>query len=237
MPNFPHPLLFPSLLTLLSTLAMLALPAQAKEIGGTDVIKFSEDTTIEFEFKESHGANQSTFGIINLDTNETVELFREVKPYDQFGSGQPQSSSPRQDDTGTPLDYLGTVAGGTVQNRLGESNALTEYTFRANTRYAFYLESVSPTGMTRRVRQAGLNLRAAIEGSLNAGQQGEITGTRISLDDDGLARPGKDDDFDDFVIEAGGYLITKLCPPISSTSSGTESAVSPKEGSVPAARE
>lgn len=229
MPNPPR---LVSLLALLAALTMQALPTQAREVGGTDIIQFPEDTTIEFELKETHGANQSTFGIINLDTNETIELFREIKPYDQFLSGQTQPASPRQDDTGTPLDYLGTIAGGTVQNRLGESSPFAEYTFRANTRYAFYLESVSPTGMTRR-RQTGLNLRAAIEGSLNAGQQGEITGTRISLDDDGLARPGKDDDFDDFIVEAGGYLITKLCPPLSSISPGTESAVTSKDSVAP----
>ena len=192
-------------------ISSFAAPVRAQDSFGNQVIQFPEDTTVEFEFKESHGAYQSTLGILNLETNqpETV-LFREVKPYDEFGTGQPQTRSPGQNNVGTTLDYVGTVRGGTVENQL------TEFTFKANTRYAFYLESVSPTGQTRRTVLSSSSLAAAFDGSLDSGDRGGIVGTRIAWDDDGLPRAsGKDEDFDDFVIEAGGYQIQVGCPPSS----------------------
>lgn len=186
-------------------------PAQAQDSFGNQVIEFPVDTTVEFEFKESHGAYQSTLGIIDLDTEQPVKvLFSETKPYDEFGTGQPQTRSPGQNNIGTSLDFLGTVQGGTVQNQLAD------FTFQANKRYAFYLESVSPTGQTRRRVLSSSNLAAAFDGSLDSGDRGGVTGSRIAWDDDGLPQAqGKDDDFDDFVIEAGGYLIEVTCPPVS----------------------
>lgn len=190
-------------------------PVMAQERFAVDTVQFNEDTIVEFEFKESHGAKQSSFGVLNLDTNEAIELFREVKPYDDFSTGQFQSASPGNNDTGTPLDYLGTVEGGTVQNRLGETSPRIDFTFRANTRYVFYLESTTASGQTRRrILQAGNTLTATAQGGLDRGRQGEITGVRISLDDSGLPAPGKDGDFDDFVVEAGGFPIVPACPPL-----------------------
>lgn len=189
----------------------LAAPVQAQDAFGNQVIQFPVDTTVEFEFKESHGAYQSSLGILDLETGQPVQvLFSENKPYDQFGTGQSQTRSPGQNNIGTSLDFLGTVQGGTVQNQL------TEFTFQANKRYAFYLESVSPTGQTRRTVLSSSSLAAVFDGSLNSGDRGGIVGSRIAWDDDGLPQaPGKDDDFDDFVIEAGGYLIEVGCPPVS----------------------
>lgn len=188
-----------------------AAPVQAQDAFSNQVIQFPVDTTVEFEFKESHGAYQSSIGIIDLETGQPVQvLFSESKPYDQFGTGQSQTRSPGQNNIGTSLDFLGTVQGGTVQNQL------TEFTFQANKRYAFYLESVSPTGQTRRTVLSSSSLAAVFDGSLNSGDRGGIVGSRIAWDDDGLPQaPGKDDDFDDFVIEAGGYLIEVGCPPVS----------------------
>lgn len=188
-----------------------AAPVQAQDAFGNQVIQFPVDTTVEFEFKESHGAYQSSIGIIDLETGQPVQvLFSETKPYDQFGTGQSQTRSPGQNNIGTSLDFLGTVQGGTVQNQL------TEFTFQANKRYAFYLESVSPTGQTRRTVLSSSSLAAVFDGSLNSGERGGVVGSRIAWDDDGLPQsPGKDDDFDDFVIEAGGYLIEVGCPPVS----------------------
>lgn len=188
-----------------------AAPVQAQDAFGNQVIQFPVDTTVEFEFKESHGAYQSSIGIIDLETGQPVQvLFSETKPYDQFGTGQSQTRSPGQNNIGTSLDFLGTVQGGTVQNQL------TEFTFQANKRYAFYLESVSPTGQTRRTVLSSSSLAAVFDGSLNSGDRGGVVGSRIAWDDDGLPQsPGKDDDFDDFVIEAGGYLIEVGCPPVS----------------------
>jgi hypothetical protein len=188
----------------------LAAPAQAQDSFGNQVVQFPVDTTVEFEFKESHGAYQTTLGIINLDTGQPVKvLFSEVKPYDDFGAGRTQVRTFGQNNLGTPLDHLGTVQGGTVQNQF------SEFTFQANTRYGFYLESVSATGQTRRTVLSTSNLAAVFNGALDAGNRSGITGTRIAWDDDGLPQAkGKDDDFDDFVIEAGGYLVSVPCPPV-----------------------
>jgi hypothetical protein len=190
-------------------ISSLAAPVQAQDSFGNEVVQFPVDTTVEFEFKESHGAYQSTLGIINLDTGQPVKvLFSEVKPYDTVGTGEAQPSSPGQNNIGTSIDFLGTVQGGTIQNQF------TEFTFEANTRYGFYLESVSPTGQTRRTVLSSSALAAVFDGALDAGNRGESTGSRIAWDDNGLPQPGRDEDFDDFVIEAGGYLVTVPCPPV-----------------------
>jgi hypothetical protein len=187
----------------------LATPVKAQDLFENQVVQFPVDTTIEFEFKESHGAYQSTLGILDLDTNQPVKvLFSETKPYDAYGTGESQVRAPGQNNTGTSIDFLGTVQGGTVQNQL------TEFTFQANKRYAFYLESVSPTGQTRRTVVSTSDLAAVFNGSLDGGDRNGVVGTRVSWDDQGIARAGKDDDFDDFVIEAGGYLVTVPCPPV-----------------------
>jgi hypothetical protein len=190
-------------------LGSFAMPAQAQDSFGNDVVQFPVDTTVEFEFKESHGAYRSTLGIVNADTGQPVTvLFRETKPYDTYGTGQSEPSAPGQNNTGTSVDFLGTVQGGTVDNQY------SEFTFKANTRYAFYLESVSPTGQTTRSVLSTNSLAAIFDGALDAGDRGGVVGSRIAWDDSGLPRPGKDDDFDDFVIEAGGYLVTVPCPPL-----------------------
>lgn len=187
--------------------SFLAIPAQAQDSFENTAVQFPVDTTVEFEFKESHGAYQSTLGVVNLDNREEVDLFTEVKPYNDYQTGQSQVPVPGQDNTGMPRDYLGTVDGGTVQNRL------TEYTFKANTPYAFYLESVSPTGQTRRTVLSTDTLAATFDGSLDSGTRDAVTGSRLKWDDSGLPQAGKDNDYDDFVIEAGGFLITP-CPPL-----------------------
>lgn len=198
-------------------LGCLASPVQAQtqqDTIGNAAFTFTEDTVVEFEAKETHGAYQATLGVVNLDTNEQTVLFRETKPFDSFGSGEVQPSSPGNNNTGTPIDYVGTVAGGTIVNGQGEASSLAEYTFKAGTRYSLYLESVSSTGVTRRTVQA-INVNAArFQGGLNTGQTDDIIGARISWDDQGLPRPGKDDDFDDFVVEAGGFLQAVPCPPV-----------------------
>jgi hypothetical protein len=184
----------------------LAAPVQAQDSFGNQVVQFPVDTTVEFEFKESHGAFQSTLGIIDLETGQPVkELFRETKPYDGYGTGERQTRA-GSNSLGTSLDYLGTVQGGTVENRL------SEFTFKANTRYAFYLESVSPTGQTRRTVVSTSNLATVFDGALDAGNRSGVIGSRIAWDDSGLPEAKrKDNDFDDFVVEAGGYLVTVPC--------------------------
>jgi len=201
--------------SLLAASAPAQLPGEVQQDTlGNRAFVFSEDTVVEFEVKETHGAYQSTVGIVNLDRREQTVLFREVKPYDNYGDRQRQPASPGVNNTGTPIDYLGTVGGGTIVNGEGNASSLVEFTFKAGERYTLYLESVSPTGATRRTVQA-INLNAAqFQGGLDSGQDNELVGTRISWDDQGLPRPGKDNDFDDFVLEAGGYLIKVTCPQV-----------------------
>ncbi|HEY9604411.1 MAG TPA: hypothetical protein V6C85_22535, partial [Allocoleopsis sp.] len=55
-------------------------PAQAVDQFDTNGIQFDVDTIVEFEFVQSHGAYQSTFGVIDLDTREKTPLISEVKP-------------------------------------------------------------------------------------------------------------------------------------------------------------
>lgn len=198
-----------------SGLGLLVSPVQAQTTSverdslGNAAFVFSEDTVVEFEVKETHGAYQSTMGVVNLDTNEQTVLFRETKPYDSW-TGQAQANLPENKSS----DYLGTVEGGTLVNGRGEASSLIEFTFKAGTRYTLYLDSMSPTGVTRRTVQA-INVNSAhFRGALDAGQNEDVVGTRISWDDQGLPRVRKDNDFNDFVVEAGGYLQTVPCVPV-----------------------
>jgi hypothetical protein len=184
----------------------IAAPVQAEELFGNQGIQFSEDTVVEFEFVESHGAYQSTFGVINLETGEKTPLIQEVKPADDPQSIVAPSSF--QDDAGRGVDFLGTPGDAVPQ-------PLAEFEFKANERYAFYLESFfngrseqifysidsqNPAG-TRRVE-----FDQAIEALGNGG-------VLLSWDDTGslLLRPSdsQDRDFDDFLVRAGGHL---ACP-------------------------
>ncbi|MEQ8962101.1 MAG: hypothetical protein RLP02_29945 [Coleofasciculus sp. C2-GNP5-27] len=188
-------------------MSTLTPSVQAQDIFDNRAIQFSEDTIVEFEFLQSHGSYQAAFGVRNETTGEETILFQEVKPYDAFGTNQPVLSSRGQNDFGTQSDFVGTVTGGTV------SNQFSEFLFQANNRYVFFLESVSPTGQTRRRIVSTQNL-AQFNGRLNGGKMGNVKGTRVSWEDGGQVEVGNDDDFDDFVIEAGGYLIDMNCPPI-----------------------
>lgn len=196
---------------LLGAIAVLllppTLPTAAQDAFGNEAVQFPVDTIVEFEFVESHGALQSTLGVINLDTGEQFPLFQEVKPYDSYSTGRVELPTGGQNNTGTSADHLGTVEGGTIPEQF------REFTFRANTRYAFYLDSVSMTGQTRRTVLSTSSLGAVFDGSLDAGSRAGSTGSRIAWDDTGLPQAGKDQDFDDFVIEAGGYLVNP-CPPV-----------------------
>ncbi len=185
-------------------LGSVALPVQAQEAFDNRGIEFSEETIVEFEFVETQGANRSEIGVINLETNQRTVLFEEVKPYDNFNPGQPLARLP------VAGDFRGTVSGGTVRQRL------TEFTFEANTPYALYLESFSPTtGRSLGTVLSTSSLAAQFNGELDGGQLGQIVGSRLIWDDDGLPGERKDNDFDDFVVEAGGYLIDFTCPPLS----------------------
>jgi hypothetical protein len=168
-------------------------PAFASESFDNQAIQFDKDTSVEFEFVESRGAYQSTFGVVNLSTGEKTPLFREVKPSDEN-----QETSSRQ------KDFLGTP-GNTVPN------PFAEFSFKANTPYSIYLESTikgKDAGIVyslNRVNKAG-NQQAKL--SENSSGLGNGRGVKISWDDTGsvLVKPNKDDsDFNDFVVIAGGF--------------------------------
>lgn len=135
---------------LLGTVGFLnatTIDAFAEDVVGNEGIRFKEDTIIELEFIESHGAYQSTFGVVdldscqmhasgllNLDTCSRVPLLSEVKASDSFDTVFRRSTYETDLKEGRNNDFLGTP-GNTVPN------FQTEFLFEANKRYAFYLES------------------------------------------------------------------------------------------------
>lgn len=214
----------------------LSAPAQAQPT--TDefdnrAVQFAEDTVVEFEFDKSLGVYQSSFGIVNLsqcsgstvDTCQKTELFREVRPFDKGESltiEEQRRASLGQ--TRDPNDFIGT-AGTTV---LGETKK--KFTFQANTRYAFYLDSVyvhdvaikegNSTRVERRTDRKPTVYSVNTESTrLSEGFTGlSRGGVRIQWDDTGIARvsqPGQinpDSDFNDFVVVAGGSLVDATVP-------------------------
>ncbi|MDX2243053.1 MAG: hypothetical protein NW224_20425 [Leptolyngbyaceae cyanobacterium bins.302] len=181
----------------------LSTSTPAQETLTNAAIQFPEETIVEFELVDTHGFYQSTFGVVDARTGKKTPLFVEVKPYNDT-----TPSVPGRNDTGTQPDYLGTVEGGAIVNGEGQAVNLIKFRFQANTPYVFYLDSLDPR--TRQIRTTYVStnsVAAAFSGSLVAGQEGNL----IKWDDSGLPRPGKDSDFDDFAIIAGGFTLNP-CP-------------------------
>lgn len=175
---------------------------KAQEIFDNIGIRFDADTIVEFEFVESHGAYRSSFGVINLDTGEKTPLLVEVKASDL--SEDVNNPSSGTNDAGRQNDFLGSP-GNAVPN------PLAEFLFKANNRYAFYLESTyngRPAGIVYSVNSAnpGNNQQVQFQGNItNLGNGGIM----IRWDDTGsiLVRTDKEDrDFDDFIIRSGGRI-------------------------------
>jgi hypothetical protein len=156
-------------------------------------IQFGQNTTVEFEFVESHGAYQSTFGVVNLATGEKTALIREVKSDDGDFTG----ASRQNDFIGTP--------GNTVPQ------AFSEFNFAANTPYSLYLESRyqgkdAGTVFSSNPINKGQNKQAQMNGDFASLADGK--GILASFDDTGsvLVQSNKaDTDFNDFVVAIGGY--------------------------------
>jgi hypothetical protein len=184
------------------------IPAQAQDTFDDAGIQFDVDTVVEFEFAESHGADLSTFGVINLDTQEKIPLIAEVRPSDS-------------DDlvVNKQTDFLGTPGNAVPQ-------PLAEFNFKAKTRYAFYLESSYKGKSVGIVYSANLpnlgnnSLQARFDGNLSALASG---GSVIRWNDNGTLKVGKDRDFNDFVVRAGGH---KACPFNNVTSKPQDAKVS-----------
>ena len=208
-------------------------PVLAEDIVSNRGIRFDEDTIVEFEFIESHGAYQSTFGIVDLDSCQSdpsgvimfdtcikTPLLAEVKPSDDYASVYRRSSY--QTSQGATNDFLGSP-GNTVPE------PIAEFMFEANRKYAFYLESQfngKPTGIVYSTdffnsqgnRQAlfsdeSLTTDAVAKRRNNAKfDENKFAslvdgGVLISIDDTGSALVRdtlQDNDFDDFKVGVGG---------------------------------
>jgi hypothetical protein len=170
--------------------------AQTDQFNNQGMI-FEVDTVVEFEFLQSNGVYQSTFGVMNLNTGEKTPLLVEVKPYDGYFDGI---------DPGT------TDAQGTPGNAVPQP--LAEFLFQANTPYVLYIESSyngRPAGIlySTNDRNPGGNQQFLFDGDFTKlGNAGLL----LKIDDTGstLVEPDQqDDDFDDFIVGIGGYL---ACP-------------------------
>jgi hypothetical protein len=220
----------------LGTFGLLAWmqPATATEdYLGNQGIEFKEDTTIEFEFIESHGAYQSTFGVINLDSCQSdgaggvmvdscskTPLIKEVKASDTYENVRRQSTYETNLGEQSQKDFPGTPG-----NAVTETKA--EFLFKAETKYVFYLESYfngKPAGVVYSTnllnshgnKQALFN--SSQESNVEVAQRRNISdgnqfpalidgGVVVSFDDTGstlVQQNEQDIDFDDFVVGVGG---------------------------------
>jgi hypothetical protein len=174
-----------------AAITTLAPSVKAADDFNNNFIRFGKDTKVEFEFIESHGAYQSTFGVINLVSGEKTPLLAEVK-----ASDDPSLVSPRS------RDFVGTP-GNTV------AQPLASYTFKAGQPYAFYMDS------TYQGREGGTvyssnnrNIGGQLQGRV--GDIGGLSSQGLKIDWEDttpaggvIARRG-DMDYNDFTIVAGG---------------------------------
>ena len=188
----------------ISILNSFPTPARAQERFDNNGILFEVDTIVEFEFLESNGAYQSSFGVINLETGEKTPLLVEVKPSDR--SQNVNRPSDYQDDagSGTQNDFKGTP-GNTVPQ------SLVAFEFEANIPYALYLESSfngRVVGLLYSIddENPGRNQQVQFQGNLLELGEGGVV---LRWDDTGSAlvrNNEQDSDFDDFVVGIGGHL-------------------------------
>lgn len=197
----------------LSTLGLyssLTSSVQAQEALTNNAVQFSVDTIIEFEVTETHGFLQSTFGVINTRTGQKTPLFIETKPFDAW-AGQPPAAR-QSGDQRVYNDYTGTVAGGSIVNGERQASPVIRFRFAAHTPYVFYLDSVNPYTRAAQTTLVATNLsNTRFSGTLEAGQPGNP----MNWEDKGLKTPiviGSDNDFNDFNIIAGGFLLTPCTP-------------------------
>lgn len=190
----------------IAILSAIATPIQAqvsfsdRESFNNQSIQFDVDTVVEFEFVEAHGAYQSVFGIINLATGEKTPLIQESQPSDV--AQNPIAPSSYKDDAGLPTDFLSTPGNAVPQ-------PLAEFEFKANTAYAFYLESFF-NGQSEQIfysvdsRNAQGTRRVQFDRPIQNLVDG---GVLLDWDDTGsllVMIPEEDQDFDDFIVRAGG---------------------------------
>ena len=225
--------------TSLTTLGLISICSQQvtanedTDYVGNRGLEFKEDTTIEFEFIASHGAYQSTFGVLDLDSCSSdaqgkiifescdkTPLLAEVKPSD-ISESVIRPSNYEDDLKRTSYDFVGTP-GNTVPE------PIAEFTFKQGKKYAFYLESMfdnQQAGVVYSVdffnnqdnRQALFNeeipVRLATRRNIPSSEINQFAalaqgGLILRFDDTGstLVKENQQDvDFDDFVVGIGGY--------------------------------
>ncbi|WP_192843600.1 PEP-CTERM sorting domain-containing protein [Leptolyngbya sp. NIES-2104] len=185
----------------------LALPVRAADLSiGNEGVRVNRDATLESEFVESHGAYQSTFGVINLTTKEKTPLLIETRPSDSPDTIFRPST--KIDDAGTQLDFPGTPGNAVPQTA-------NRYTFRPNNDYVFYLESSfngRPTGILYSTDRLNPNAEQHVRFTGNINALCQTGGMQIGWDDTGSRivrnRPAQDRDFDDFTVR----LRDTACP-------------------------
>ncbi|MEM9926636.1 MAG: hypothetical protein AAF915_23275 [Cyanobacteria bacterium P01_D01_bin.50] len=183
----------------------VSVQAQSEEFFDNSGVFFTTDTIVQFQFVRSYGAYQSVFGVRNETTGEEFDLIGEAKPSDLSMSDYEQTlNQPSDGLTDNPNDFQGTLGNavplpGTAQFR-----------FKAGNRYSFYLKSqfrgrnVGVVYSTDVKNPAG-NRQAKFVGGFSALANG---GALIRWDDTNSQIPRvnqNDNDFDDFIIRAGGH--------------------------------
>ena len=222
----------------LGLLNAFSLSATAEELVSNRGIQFDEDTVVEFEFIESNGAYQSTFGVIDLDSCQTdpagvlqfdtctkTPLLKEVKSADTYDTiFRPSDYETDLMQNNSKKDFLGTPG-----NAVPE--AMAEFLFKADRKYAFYLESYyeghpQPASIVyttdffndRGNRQALFNKEGLTKAEIAQRRASSSAndnyfaslvdgGVLLFFDDTGktMVRDGlQDTDFDDFVVGIGG---------------------------------
>ena len=122
--------------------------AIAEDYFGSNNIQFDQDTIIEFEFIKSHGAYQSTFGVIDIDSCE-IEPGGEIifNSCDKTALLVEAKASDDQDTVFRRSTYEDSLINqslepdfvGTPGNAVPRPTS--EFRFEAGKRYVFYLES------------------------------------------------------------------------------------------------
>jgi hypothetical protein len=185
-------------------------PAMAIEQFDNQGIQFDEDTIVDFEFLESHGAYTSSFGVMDLDTGEKTPLLVETKPADLDDTVYRRSDYQDNNENAKANDFLGTP-GNTV------TQPFASFTFKAGSRYVLYLESSynnNPAGIvySTNLQNPAQSQQTKFIGDLaKLGDGGVIlrwndTGSKLVKESD------QDVDFDDFSVGVGGGV---KCPEVS----------------------
>ena len=181
------------------------IQVQSQEFFDNSGVLFTKNTVVQFKFVRSYGAYQSIFGVRNETTGQETDLIGEVKPSDLSPSQFEQAlNRPSDGLTDNPNDFQGT---------LGNAVPLpgtAQFIFKAGNRYSFYLKSqfkgrnVGVVYSTDAKNFAG-NQQAKFIGGFSALANG---GDTIRWDDTNSQIPRvnqNDNDFDDFIIKAGGH--------------------------------